>query len=56
LLRLEETVEEPDGTETMVLYCHRDEQTYRTTTVVPSEARQREIQEYLSQLLSAPTA
>ncbi len=55
LLRLEETVEEPDGTETMVLYCNRDEQTYRTTTVVPSEPRQREIQEYLLQLLYAPT-
>jgi hypothetical protein len=55
LLRLEETVEEADGTETMVLYCPRDEQTYRTTIVVPDEARQREIQEYLTQLLYAPT-
>lgn len=54
LLRLEETVQEPDGSETSVLFCPRDEQTYRVTTVVPNEARRREIQEYLSQLLYAP--
>ena len=54
LLRLEETIREADGRETLVLYCPRDEQTYRTTTIVPDEARRREIQEYLSQLLYAP--
>jgi len=54
LLRLEETVHEPGGDETMVLYCPRDEQTYRTATVVPDDKRRQEIQDYLSQLLYAP--
>jgi hypothetical protein len=54
LLRLEDTVKEPDGSETMVLYCSRDEQTYRTVTMVPDATRQYEIQDYLAQLLYAP--
>jgi hypothetical protein len=71
LLRLEETVrDEPaDETasaqsmpaqtrsaETMVLYCPRDEQTYRVAVVEPDERRVEEIQSYLAQLLYAPGA
>lgn len=58
LMRLEETVkDEESGSagETMVLYCPRDEQTYRVRVVDPSEARVTEIQAYLGQLLYAPS-
>lgn len=54
LLRLEDTVQDDDGGETMVLYCSRDEQTYRVTVDMPDAARQQEIQDYLAQLLYAP--
>lgn len=54
LLRLEDTVHDDDGGETMVLYCSRDEQTYRVTVEMPNEERQKEIQDYLAQLLYAP--
>lgn len=53
LLRLEETTTDA-GRETMVLYCPRDEQTYRVTTVVPTAERVEEIQQFLSQLLYTP--
>jgi len=66
LLRLEETVRDeavgegsPGGiasAETMVLYCPRDEQTYRVAVVEPDERRVEEIQAYLAQLLYAPGA
>lgn len=56
LLRLEETVEEDDGGETLVLYCARDEQTYRVPVVVPDKTRADEIQTYLAQLLYQPVA
>ncbi|MCE9608448.1 MAG: hypothetical protein K8U03_26490 [Planctomycetia bacterium] len=58
LMRLEETVKEDDtgvAGETMVLYCPRDEQTYRVRVVDPSEPRVAEIQAYLGQLLYAPS-
>lgn len=51
LLRMEETEHDDAGREVMVLYCPRDEQTYRVTNVAPNEARAQEIQEYLGQLL-----
>jgi len=54
LLRLEETVREADGSETMVLYCPRDEETYRAAATTPDERRRNEIQDYLAQLLYAP--
>jgi hypothetical protein len=54
LMRLEETVKEDDGSETLVLYCARDEQSYRVAVVVPDEARASEIQAYLTQLLFQP--
>lgn len=56
LMRVEDTVREDDGGETLVLYCSRDEQTYRVPTVVPSAARAAEIQDYLAQLLYTPSA
>ena len=43
------------GAETIVLYCARDEQTYRVRVVDPSEARIAEIQDYLGKLLYAPS-
>lgn len=55
LMRLEETVKEDDATETMVLYCPRDEQTYRVRVVDPNERRVTEIQEYLGRLLYSPS-
>lgn len=58
LMRLEETVKDDDAdptAETMVLYCPRDEQTYRVRVVDPSAARIAEIQAYLGQLLYAPS-
>ena len=54
LLRLEDTTTDDAGKETMVLYCGRDEQTYRVPTTKPDEARAEEIQQYLSQLLYTP--
>jgi len=56
LLRLEETTRDESGSETMVLYCPRDEQTYQVGVVEPSERRVEEIQSYLAQLLYAPGA
>ncbi len=53
LMRLEETVVE-EGAETLLLYCPRDEQTYRVRVVAPGEARVQEIQDYLGGLLFAP--
>jgi hypothetical protein len=58
LMRLEETVQDDEanpGAETMVLYCPRDEQTYRVRVVDPSEPRVAEIQDYLGKLLYAPS-
>jgi hypothetical protein len=53
LLRLEETLaEEPEG-EVLVLYSPRDENLYRVPVVMPGEARIKEIQEELGNLLFA---
>lgn len=53
LLRLEETLaEEPEG-EVLVLYSPRDENLYRVLVVMPGEARIKEIQEELGNLLFA---
>lgn len=53
LLRLEET-KSADGSETMVLFCPRDEQTYEVAVTTPAEPRVQEIQDYLTSLLFAP--
>ena len=55
LLRLEEAVTDEAGP-TMVLYCSRDEQTYRVIEAVPDESRQRAIQDELIRLLDFPPA
>lgn len=53
VLRLEETLaEEPEG-EVLVLYSPRDENLYRVPVVMPGEARIKEIQEELGNLLFA---
>jgi len=51
VLRPEETVQEPDGREVSVLYCPRNEKTYRVPTAVPGADRAKEIQQQLAQLL-----
>jgi len=51
VLRLEETRQDEEGREHMVLYCPRRETNYEAVSVVPTEVRQREIQEELSKLL-----
>jgi len=55
VLRLEERETDPSGGEVLVLYCPRDEATYRVADVMPSEARVQEIQDELSRLLFAGT-
>jgi hypothetical protein len=42
-----------DGSETLVLFCPRNEQEYRTIVALPSAERAREIQEKLGRLLYA---
>jgi hypothetical protein len=53
VMRLEEEVKEPDGRETLVLYCPRREATYRVPAVMPDEPRTNEIQQELASLLFA---
>ncbi len=53
VLRLEETETEPTGQEVSLLYCPRNEKTYRVTTEDPSPERVREIQQELASLLIA---
>ncbi len=51
VMRLEEEAKEPDGRETLVLYCPRREATYRVPVVMPDDARTNEIQQELTNLL-----
>ena len=51
LCRLEETEHEEDGNELLVLYCPRNEKTYKTLVVTPTEHRANEIQDELAELL-----
>ena len=51
VMRQEETEEDEQGREIMVLYCPRREATYRIPAVVPQESRVAEIQEELAELL-----
>ncbi len=53
VMRLEEQVKEPDGRETLVLYCPRREATYHVPVVNPIPARIEEIQRELASLLFA---
>jgi hypothetical protein len=53
VLRLEETQSAPDGRNELVLYCPREDATYRVRDASPDEARVAEIQRRLSELLYA---
>ena len=53
VFRLEETQFDDQGREVMVLYCPRQEATYRVGVETPSEQRIAEIQNQLSELLFA---
>lgn len=53
ILRVEETEEDEEGDETMILYCPRNETEYRVAVVEPAGDRIREIQDELAALLFA---
>ena len=55
VLRLEEQETDPAGRDVLVLYCPREDVTYRVAGVMPSESRAQEIQDELSRLLYAGT-
>jgi len=56
VVRLEETEQDDAGAEQMVLYCPKNEQTYRVSSVIPDEDRVDEIQQELAKLLFADAA
>ena len=53
VVRLEETEQDDQNTETMILYCPRRESTYKVLCAMPTEPRIEEIQEELAKLLFA---
>ena len=53
VLRLDETEPTPAGGNVLVLYCPREDATYRVADALPDEARVQEIQKRLSELLYA---
>lgn len=55
VMRLEETESQADQREELVVYCSRQEETYRVPVVHPGPARSREIQDELANLLLANT-
>jgi hypothetical protein len=56
VMRLEETEFDSDGTEQLVVYCARQEETYRVAIASPDSRRTEEIQNELAQLLLADVA
>jgi hypothetical protein len=56
VVRLEDTIHEAPQREVLVLYCPRNEQTYRVASEVPGSERTKEIQQELSRLLFADSA
>jgi hypothetical protein len=52
VMRLEETVKDPQGSEVMVLYCPRRESTHRVLAVMPTPERSEQIQQELAKLLN----
>jgi hypothetical protein len=56
VLRLEEQETDANGQDVLVLYCPREDVTYRIAGVMPSESRIQEIQDELSRLLYAGAA
>lgn len=55
VLRQESVETDNAGHETLVLYCARNEETYRVAVAPPDAARVGAIQQHLAQLLDAPT-
>jgi hypothetical protein len=55
LLKLEEIQTQSDGTEVMIVYSPREENTYRVDVVTPTRERIEQIQKELSDLLFART-
>ncbi len=53
VLRAEEPERDPAGREVLVLYCPREDQTYRVAAVAPDEPRIQTIQDELARLLFA---
>lgn len=51
ICRLEDSEHDEHGAEQLVLYCPRNEKTYKTPVVTPAEQRAAEIQEELAELL-----
>jgi hypothetical protein len=51
ILRLEETEEDANGDEFLVLFCPRNDAEYRVAVALPDAARAAEIQEELARLL-----
>lgn len=56
IFRLEDTLADEQGRETLVLYCGRDESTRHVAVVMPDTRRAEEIQQELSRLLFTETA
>lgn len=56
VLRLEETEQDDEKGEVLVVYCHRNENEYKVTVRPPTEERVNQIQEELTQLLYADAA
>lgn len=54
ILRLDDTVRDESGRETLVLYCSRNENVYQVPVVLPAEERARDIQLEIEQLLQTP--
>jgi hypothetical protein len=51
IVRLEETEQDDQGQETLVLLCPRNESEYRVHVVIPGDDRAKEIQDELARLL-----
>jgi hypothetical protein len=51
VFRMEREDRDPDGRETLVVYCPRRETSYQIPAAVPEEARIKEIQDELARLL-----
>ena len=56
VMRLDETEQDEQGREMLVLYCPRRDATYRTPVVIPDESGVNQIQDELARLLVASAA
>jgi hypothetical protein len=55
-MRLEDTEVDEEGTELLVVYCPRREESYRVPVAAPDDRRTQEIQNEIAQLLFAEVA